>query len=334
MNLDDQYGFYWYHSHFKTFYNDAVRGPLLIHPSASLLRPFESLAQSEVEKSALIQAERDATPVLLADWYHNVSNDVYQEYFRTGAFPNCVDSLLANGRGRVQCLPDDALMAGPGLGIDSSSMETDSTMTHSVDMGSATTSSVKMQPTEMMSMSGTSASTSMPMLRRAASRRVSSNDTGGSGMQMDSLNALGCTPPMMFKPGYSIDSFAPVTCTSTTSPLLTIPANYSQGWLALHLVNAAATSKLRVSLDAHSMFVFAADGLYVKMQEVKVAMSYSSIYYTTDRVFRCSQLRLANAIRSWSDSTKHLGSTISDLLRIPSVICNRLSRIRRLFCTM
>lgn len=295
MNLDDQYGFYWYHSHFKTFYNDAVRGPLLIHPSASLRRPFERLAQSEVEKSALMQAERDATPVLLADWYHNVSNEVYQEYFRTGAFPNCVDSLLANGRGRVQCFPDDVLMAGPGLGIGSSSMEAAPTRTHSVDMASATMSSVKLQPTEMVSMSGTSASMSLPMLRRLDTRRVSSDDTS---MQMDSLNALGCTPPMMFKPGYSINSLAPVTCTNTTSPLLTIPADYSQGWLALHLVNAAATSKLQVSIDAHSMYVFAADGLYVEMQEIKVVILSLQHAFRRLTAFRCYQLPLANAIRS------------------------------------
>ena len=178
-----------------------------------------------------MQAERDATPVLLADWYHNVSNDVYQEYFTTGAFPNCVNSLLANGQGRVQCLPDDVLMAGPGLGIGSSSMEA----------ASATMSSVKTQSTEMVSMSGTTASMSTPMARRLDTRRVSSDNTS---MRKGSLNALGCTPPMMFKPGYSMSSLAPVTCTNTTSPLLTIPANYSQGWLALHLVKVAISLQL------------------------------------------------------------------------------------------
>jgi FtsP/CotA-like multicopper oxidase with cupredoxin domain len=43
------------------------------------------------------------------------------------------------------------------------------------------------------------------------------------------------------------------------------------GWLALDLVNAGSTTKLSVSLDSHSMFVYAADGLYVEMQEVKVS---------------------------------------------------------------
>ncbi|KAG9906297.1 hypothetical protein KCU81_g10042, partial [Aureobasidium melanogenum] len=274
MPLGDQYGFYWYHSHFKTYYDDAVRGPLLIHPSPSLQRPFESLAKNATDLPALLQAERNATPVLLADWYHNLSNSVYQEYMTTGAFPNCVDSLLANGRGRVQCLPDSVLMAGPALEPDSGSMNMSSTATSPEHMSSTMTASMSnsmgMPSFSSVTTTKASMSASMSMMERAMSTPVSSGGTGGGQMQSTALNALGCTPPMMFNPGYSMDSLPAVTCNNTSSPLLTIPANYSQGWLALHLVNAAATSKLRVSLDAHSMFVFAADGLYVEMQEVKV----------------------------------------------------------------
>lgn len=137
----------------------------------------------------------------------------------------------------------------------------------------------------------------MAMMRRATSTVETTVDEADGEMKMSSLNALGCTPPMMFNPGYSIDSLPPVTCTNTTAPLLTIPATRSQGWLALHLVNAAATSKLQVSLDAHTMFVFAADGLYVEMQEVKVGALPPAYVVRTNRDRRCSQSLLANAIR-------------------------------------
>lgn len=140
-------------------------------------------------------------------------------------------------------------------------------------------------------------SMSMAMMRRATSTVETTVDEADGEMKMSSLNALGCTPPMMFNPGYSIDSLPPVTCTNTTAPLLTIPATRSQGWLALHLVNAAATSKLQVSLDAHTMFVFAADGLYVEMQEVKVGALPPAYVVRTNRDRRCSQSLLANAIR-------------------------------------
>ncbi|TKA61508.1 hypothetical protein B0A49_10341 [Cryomyces minteri] len=74
----------------------------------------------------------------------------------------------------------------------------------------------------------------------------------------------------MFRPGFNASSLAPDNCVNTTSPLLTIDANYTQGCLALNLVNSGAVSQLAVSLDAHSMFVYAADGLFVELQEVKV----------------------------------------------------------------
>lgn len=77
---------------------------------------------------------------------------------------------------------------------------------------------------------------------------------------------------MMFNPGFDMSSLPPETCTNTSSSLLTIPANTTRGWLALNLVNAGAVSALRVSLDGHSMLVYAADGLYVQPQVVKVCL--------------------------------------------------------------
>lgn len=74
----------------------------------------------------------------------------------------------------------------------------------------------------------------------------------------------------MFNPGYNASSLPPDTCTNTTSSLLNISANSNTGWLALNLVNSGAVSALRVSLDGHSMFVYAADGSFVQLQEVKV----------------------------------------------------------------
>ncbi|EWZ79220.1 hypothetical protein FOCG_18256 [Fusarium oxysporum f. sp. radicis-lycopersici 26381] len=198
-----EYGFFWYHSHFRAYYNDAIRGPLLIRPAASRQRPFATLAQDKDELAALLAAERNATNVLLNDWTHELSDVVFARYIKTGAFPSCVDSILANGQGRVQCLPKSAL--------------------------------------EMSDMPG-----------------------------MEALNPRGCMPPMMFKPGFNMSSLPPETCTNTTSPLLVIPADQSRGWLALNLVNSGAVSALRVSLDGHSMFVYAADGLYTKLQKVNV----------------------------------------------------------------
>ena len=254
----------------------------MIHPSRTRPRPFERLAENSDALAKLLQAECDASPILLNDWTHALSDTIYAQYFKTGAFPHCVDSILANGFGRVECLPDYILQAGTGLGLDSSSsggsgspqVPTDASptsmtgMDKRMDMGGSST----LADTMIKWMSTTEGSTQMTSTSPMSSIAPMSSMASMSSTQgMGSLNARGCTPPMMFRPGYNVSSLPSATCANTTSSLLTIPANCTQGWLALNLVNSGAVSKLAVSLDAHSMYVYAADGLYVTLQEVKVS---------------------------------------------------------------
>ncbi|KIV94133.1 hypothetical protein, variant 2 [Exophiala mesophila] len=303
----DEYGFYWYHSHFRAYYNDALRGPLLIHPSPSRPRPFKTLAQSSSEFDMMLQVERSGTILLLSDWYHRLSDRIYDEYFTTGAFPQCVDSLLANGRGRVQCLPQNILEAGPGLGLESNiandphdpdamSMAMESSTTSGMGMASMSmdTASMPALTTDAMSMSmrkrsdhtaspstGTAMSDMSAMSSTLTSMATMGSSTASVGtedqtmsttvdMPQMTLGPRGCSPPMMFRPGFNASSLPLETCTNTTSELFTFTADASRGWTALHLVNAGAVSRLSVSLDGHSMFVYEADGLYVTLQEVQV----------------------------------------------------------------
>lgn len=273
FSVKNEYGIYWYHSHFRAYYADAIRGAFLIHPSPSRPRPFEQLAKETAQLNALLQAERSATPVLLTDWTHLVSDAVYSQYVTTGAFPNCADSLLANGLGRVQCLPEDVLQAGPGLGLDTSTgaspSPTSSAMATSgmAERRSMTGSSMATtRTTQMESMAFSGTMTSGITMQPLSTGSSSSSIMGG----MTTLDPRGCTPPMMFRPGYDMGSLPPSTCQNTTSDLLKISANTTRGWLALHLVNAASVAKMSVSMDAHSMYVYAADGFFVALQKVQV----------------------------------------------------------------
>ncbi|KAK5290638.1 hypothetical protein LTR16_002435 [Cryomyces antarcticus] len=273
FSVDNEYGFYWYHSHFRAYYNDAVRGALMIHPAPSRIRPFERLASSGAEKSALLQAERNATSVLLNDWTHSVSDTIHAQYFETGAYPFCVDSLLANGLGRVQCLPESILQAGMGLGLSSplegitntsvaSSLMTIATMAKRVSTGDTvivdnTAQATTVMNTSMASISvgasssaETTPSSMMPVSAISMASMISSSamsimsvmsDTSSS---MAPLSPRGCTPPTMFRPGFNASSMAPKDCVNTTSPVLTIKSDYTQGWLALNLVNSGAVSQL------------------------------------------------------------------------------------------
>jgi len=291
----------------------------MIRPSASRRRPFESLANGTAEMEGLLQAERDATPVVLNDWTHSVSDAIYTQYFDTGAFPNCVDSILANGQGRVQCLPDYILQAGTGLGLQSSStsMEGAPTSTPSISMsGMARRSLVEkssiatMSMAQDMTMAPVSTSSPSDGMTVASSTMPMPSSMSSMSSAMTSLSPRGCTPPMMFKPGFNSSSLPPETCTNTTSALLTIPGNSTQGWLSLNLVNAGSVSKLGVSLDAHSMFVYAADGLFVELQEVKVcilhAIRSTHILLT---LYRSYIYRLGSVTPSWSDSIRRLEIT-------------------------
>lgn len=262
FSVGDQYGFYWYHSHFRAYYDDAIRGPLLIHPASNRSRPFEKLAgDNSADLANILQAENSATNILLNDWTHETSDTIYRRYIETGAFPFCVDSLIANGQGRVTCLPEYILQAGTGMGLgsdgNSSMSSTDMPTSGSMDMGSMMARDMSM-PT----------STSSPMASETT--MVSTPSTAMSSMSNVPLTPRGCTPVMNFRPGFNASSLPLDICTNTTSPLLTIPANTTQGWLALNLVNSGSISDLSVSLDAHSLWVFAADGLYVTPQEVQV----------------------------------------------------------------
>jgi FtsP/CotA-like multicopper oxidase with cupredoxin domain len=68
---------------------------------------------------------------MLNDWTHELSDVIYARYEKTGSFPFCVDSILANGHGRVQCLPDSILQAGTDLmGAGMSDMSNASNMSN------------------------------------------------------------------------------------------------------------------------------------------------------------------------------------------------------------
>ncbi|KAF5860521.1 hypothetical protein ETB97_001421 [Aspergillus alliaceus] len=62
---------------------------------------------------------------------------VTQRYIQTAAFPNCVDTVLANGLGRVECLPKYMLDAGSGLGLSVGSTATSHTSASAIQTASA-----------------------------------------------------------------------------------------------------------------------------------------------------------------------------------------------------
>lgn len=113
-----------------------------------------------------------------------------------------------------------------------------------------------------------------------------------SKQEMRSLDPRGCTPPMIFRPGYNVNPLPPATFASTKSSL-TIPAKLTHGWLALNLVNSGAVTKLGISLDAHSILLCCRRSLcYLKGGQGQLKKKFNGRVSITSL--------LANVIRSSS----------------------------------
>ncbi|SPQ18182.1 018d7d51-946b-47ca-b38e-41bb42f0dc64 [Thermothielavioides terrestris] len=91
----EQFGTYWYHSHYSTQYLDGILGPLIIH------------APAEADARKLYDNDR---VVLIQDWYHDVSQVNLETYLapdneNTEPIP---DNGLINGIGYFNCSSYDA----------------------------------------------------------------------------------------------------------------------------------------------------------------------------------------------------------------------------------
>lgn len=99
-----QYGSYWYHSHSHEQVEDGLYGALTILPRASTPRPFGLIPEGNATVEAMERAENKAQAVILSEHRH-VTGHTAWEYTQKARFdPACWDSILVNGKGRVQCM--------------------------------------------------------------------------------------------------------------------------------------------------------------------------------------------------------------------------------------
>ncbi|CAO2655528.1 Nn.00g043310.m01.CDS01 [Neocucurbitaria sp. VM-36] len=98
----DQYGSYFYHAHSRGQIDDGSYGPIIIKPKAGAPKPFHLIAPEEV--NLLEEAEANVAPMILTDWRHRTSEETWQDQLASGLESAiCMDSLLVNGKGSVDC---------------------------------------------------------------------------------------------------------------------------------------------------------------------------------------------------------------------------------------
>ena len=98
----DQYGSYFYHAHSRGQIDDGAYGPITIKPKTGTEKPFAMISSAEVD--LLEEAEASTMPLMLSDWRHRTSDQTWDDElaanFETAI---CMDSLLLNGKGAVDC---------------------------------------------------------------------------------------------------------------------------------------------------------------------------------------------------------------------------------------
>ncbi|KAF8755628.1 multicopper oxidase family [Rhizoctonia solani] len=104
-----QYGFHWYHSHYKMQMDDGLKGTIFIRPRPTRANPFKQISTNPDTIKRLEKAANNALMFNTYDYKHYMSDWWMSEWKRTGIEQLCVDNILINGRGQVAC-PNKAIV--------------------------------------------------------------------------------------------------------------------------------------------------------------------------------------------------------------------------------
>ncbi|CAE7108788.1 unnamed protein product, partial [Rhizoctonia solani] len=98
-----QYGFYWYHSHYKMQLDDGLKGTIYIRPGSSRSKPFSQISNDTTVLKQLETAEVNPLMLNVYDYKHYSSEYWMSEWERTDVEQLCIDNILVNGKGQVKC---------------------------------------------------------------------------------------------------------------------------------------------------------------------------------------------------------------------------------------
>lgn len=88
---------------------DGLYGPIYIHPSDSEERPFSLISKDDNDLRAMLHAEESSRHIVLSDWRHQTSEQLWAAEEATGIDAYCTNSLLVNGKGSVSCLDRETI---------------------------------------------------------------------------------------------------------------------------------------------------------------------------------------------------------------------------------
>ncbi|KAJ6103637.1 hypothetical protein N7486_003859 [Penicillium sp. IBT 16267x] len=98
-----QYGTYWYHSHAYGQIMDGLYGPIYIRPRRTPANLASAITNDPFEQTQIYNAIQSPTLMMLSDWFHLTSVELQEVAVSADIDTLCADSILINGKGRVNC---------------------------------------------------------------------------------------------------------------------------------------------------------------------------------------------------------------------------------------
>lgn len=75
---------------------------MIIRPKEGIPKPFVLISKADVD--SLEEAEANVQPLILTDWRHRTADQTWSDQVASGLESAiCMDSLLVNGKGAVDC---------------------------------------------------------------------------------------------------------------------------------------------------------------------------------------------------------------------------------------
>ncbi|KAL4785873.1 multicopper oxidase-domain-containing protein [Aspergillus varians] len=98
------YGTYFYHAHKRGQQEDGLYGAIHIIADASIEKPFTLISEDQRELQFIEKAERKSMPIILSDVRQLTAEEIWDAEVAMGLDALCVNALLVNGKGSVNCL--------------------------------------------------------------------------------------------------------------------------------------------------------------------------------------------------------------------------------------
>lgn len=130
----NDYGTYWYHSHFHSRVMDGLYGAILIHPASKEPSPFDAISNNKTDLDSMRYAEKHPNIAIVGDWNHFTSEEFMDIQKEANIDDVCMDSVclsssahfeakanrrkvLINGKGNTYCLSQEEIddLTNPAL---------------------------------------------------------------------------------------------------------------------------------------------------------------------------------------------------------------------------